>query len=312
MMKKILLMLSLLVIGLFLFGCASVEEKTAQGDLTKEELAQVEPKSATIAGQAVSFAGCVDPDSTSTFDKNSLTVKSTTTYASGSFEDKCYTWYARTPQEKTRLIEGTCKDGKFLYWYATCGDYFGKGAKCKEGKCIMQTCGKLTPDPYCVGINLITKTKDTCTGKVTFYFSTGTNSKCVPKDNNTGSSSSSSSGGGVGSLILGQKCENTQLVINEVTNYDCSQEQGWLNKKTCAKFTGEEVSFGAELLEFGNSICKEPCTPGQTITACDDDEYYQLVCNGNGLGWEGSEEQPLSCPEGQACTPTETGKVICK
>ena len=134
-------MFSLLVIGLFLLGCESpsAEDKLAAGDLTSTEKAQLpsdmKEEGTALAGKAVDFSSCTDPDSTSTYDKNSLLTKSTTTYAGGSKEDKCYTWYKGTPQEKTRLIEGTCKNKKFLYWYATCSDYLGKDYKCVEGKC---------------------------------------------------------------------------------------------------------------------------------------------------------------------------------
>lgn len=305
-MKKTLILLSLLVLTLFVVSCTSVEEKQAAGDLTATEKAEVEPKTGALAGKAIDFGGCTDPDSTATFDKNSLTIKSKTTYASNSFEDKCYTWYKETPKEKTKLIEGTCKNKKFLYWYATCEDYLGKFAKCAEGKCVQPVmCGNITPVIYCVGTNLITKTKDTCTGKVTLSYSSNT-PQCNPNYENT----ISGWGGGL-SLVLGQKCENNLLVINDATKIDCSQEQGWLNKKTCAVFTGEEVGFGTELLEFGNSICKEPCTPGQTITTCEDNEYYQLVCNENGLGWTG-EDEVGSCPNGLSCILNEKSSGICK
>ncbi len=142
-MKKLLILFSLLVMGAFLMGCApqSAEDKLVAGDITSTEKAQLpsdmKEEGIALAGKAVDFSGCTDPDSTSIFDKNSLLTKSTTTYAGGSKEDKCYTWNKGTPQEKTRLIEGTCKNKKFRYWYATCSDYLGKDFKCEEGKCIL-------------------------------------------------------------------------------------------------------------------------------------------------------------------------------
>lgn len=139
-MKKIWLLLGLLVMVLFVVSCAPVNDKEATGDLTAAEKAQLpvdlKQGETALAGKAIDTGNCIDPDSTSTFDKNSLLTKSKTAYASGSFEDKCYTWNKGTPTEKTRLIEGTCKNSKFIYWYAPCGDYLGKGAECVEGKCL--------------------------------------------------------------------------------------------------------------------------------------------------------------------------------
>jgi hypothetical protein len=161
--------------GVFLLGCTpqSTEDKLAQGDLTPAEKAQLPPElkegETALAGKAVNFGNCVDADSTAIFDKNSLTTKSTTTYAGGSKEDKCYTWNKGTPQEKTRLIEGTCKNKKFLYWYATCSDYLGKDFKCVEGKCE-----KNLPDKYIIAVH-----SDSPFGKVAEAFAVGKKAELV-------------------------------------------------------------------------------------------------------------------------------------
>ena len=143
-MKKMMI-LCLLVIGLFLVGCAEemsddIEELTAEELAELPEDLQPQEESSALAGQAVNWGSCEDPDAISTFDKTQLLTKSTTTYASGSKIDRCYTWYAGTPKEKTRLIEGACKNGKFIYYYYTCSDmkYANPGSdyQCVEGACV--------------------------------------------------------------------------------------------------------------------------------------------------------------------------------
>ncbi|MEK6938494.1 MAG: hypothetical protein AABX04_05595, partial [Nanoarchaeota archaeon] len=125
---------------LLLTGCATVPEKDV-GDLTPAEQAEIakETDTTSLAGKAVNFRNCVDPDSSSTYDKNSLLTKSTTTYSSGSVTDRCNTFNKGTKSEKTRLIEGTCKSGKLLYWYADCDVSWGKDYGCVDGKCVKAT-----------------------------------------------------------------------------------------------------------------------------------------------------------------------------
>ena len=148
-MKKIILLLSLLVIGMFLVGCTqepavdpqSVEDVT-EADLAElpEDLQPLEVEEPALAGQASRWYDCQDSDSTSTYDKNSLLTKSTTTFTGGSKTDRCYTWYEGTPQEKTRLIEGICRitrsGSKFSYWYADCSQKLGDGFECVDGACV--------------------------------------------------------------------------------------------------------------------------------------------------------------------------------
>jgi len=131
-MKKIITLILLLVS--FLLGCVSSAPETE--GLSEEELAalpsDLQPqKSGALAGQAI-YERCVDPDAVSTFDQNQLLVRSTTTFEGGSRTDRCYTWYMGTPRERTRLIEGTCRAGRFLYWYADCS----AGSRCQEGACV--------------------------------------------------------------------------------------------------------------------------------------------------------------------------------
>jgi len=160
-MKKLLLMISLIVFGLLIVSCAPAETKSGavsseeklEGDLTPAEIAQLppdaKPQKMALSGQATAkWENCVDTDNTASKwnDKEQLLTKSSTTYEGGSNEDKCYTWYKGTPKEKTRLIEGVCKQvpkssaqdsiSKFNYWYADCDVAFGKGAKCVDGACV--------------------------------------------------------------------------------------------------------------------------------------------------------------------------------
>ena len=146
-MKKLILLLSLLVV-MFLVGCTqeSIDPQSVE-DVTEEDLAELpedlQPQiteESALAGQAVNWGDCEDSDSATIYDKNSLLTKSTTTYGSGSKEDKCYTWYEGTSNEKTRLIEGICRQtrsgSKFSYWYADCNQKFGDGFECVDGACI--------------------------------------------------------------------------------------------------------------------------------------------------------------------------------
>ncbi len=295
-MKRLLILLGLLVIALFVVSCTPAKDKESVGDLTPADLAEVEPKASGIAGKAIDFSQCADPDSTSLFDKNSSLTKSVTTYAGGSKEDKCYTWYKGTPNEKTRLIEGTCKNGKFQYWYADCDALFGKGTKCVEGVCVSSICGTNKVDPYCKDTLKITKSINTCTGEATISFN-NCDKECNP------SSGQGGCGGGGLTIVLGQGCESNFLKINSDKMYDCSQKKGYLNPMTCASFS-PQYDFEEELLEFGKFRCLESCVPGQTITTCEDDEYYQKVCNDTGFGWTTLEEQPINCPNGQTCKYT--------
>ncbi len=137
------------VLFFFVTACQpSAEEKNRLGGLTAEELKQL-PKdlkpdelrtsdSKTLVGQAVKWTECKDPDATSSFDKNQLLTKSTTYFSGGSKTDTCYTWYKGTPQEKTRLIEGICREtgssSRFNYWYADCNT-LGSDYLCQDGAC---------------------------------------------------------------------------------------------------------------------------------------------------------------------------------
>lgn len=136
-MKKIIL-LSLMLFTLFLlWGCAPAGEPAPVEDLSAEDLAALPTdlrspaESRALAGQAI-YGNCLDPDASNTFDRTQVTTRSTTTFEGGSRTDRCYTWYAGTPQEKTRLIEGVCRKGKFQHWYADCSS----GTRCQDGACV--------------------------------------------------------------------------------------------------------------------------------------------------------------------------------
>ena len=74
-------MLSLLVVAMSLIGCApqSPEDKLNVEDLTSAEKAELHSDlkegGTALAGKAVDFSGCIDTDSTGTYDKNSLLTK---------------------------------------------------------------------------------------------------------------------------------------------------------------------------------------------------------------------------------------------
>ena len=130
---------------LFLFSACARTDVIAPG-LTSSEVSEAIPAvhSQSPSGFATKFSNCKDPDNqkgvSSPLNEHQLTNVGTTTYAGGSFTDKCYTWDSGTPQEKTRLIEGICQkqgnSAKFLYWYADCDVSFGKGFSCEKGKCV--------------------------------------------------------------------------------------------------------------------------------------------------------------------------------
>lgn len=137
--KELAVALSLLALFL-VWGCAPVEIPAEE--LSAEDLAalpaDLQPATErNLIGQAT-YDSCLDPDSSSTFDIAQLKVRSTTTFENGFRTDRCYTWYAGTPKEKTRLIEGICREGRFQYWYADCSS----GSRCKEGACV-------SPEPRC-------------------------------------------------------------------------------------------------------------------------------------------------------------------
>ena len=140
------------VLALFLLvGCVQEPLIDSQSieDVTEEDLEQLpsdlqpqEVEKTALTGQANKWYDCQDPDSISTFDKNSLLTKSITTYNGGSKTDRCYTWYKGTLKEKTRLIEGICRQTnagpKFNYWYADCNQKFGEDYKCVEDACVKE------------------------------------------------------------------------------------------------------------------------------------------------------------------------------
>ncbi|MBI2668757.1 hypothetical protein HYX14_02860 [Candidatus Woesearchaeota archaeon] len=311
-LKQFILPLVLLSILILLVSCAPKTEYT--GDVTPEEAAAVSTEEGkTLAGQAVkvNFENCADPDATSQFDQNQLLTKSVTTFGSGSREDKCYTWNKGTPSEKTRLIEGTCKQeggkSKFIYWYADCDVTFGKGTKCVDGACV-PSCDPIQLSPYCTfdTLNnvdtLVDVSKNPCTGLVNVVQTSCpggcTNGDCIQ-------GGSSGGGGGYG-FISGDSCEADILVINKDKKYDCSKEAGWIFKaKTCAPPIEEYSS----LVKY---VCAEACTPGQTAISCDEDgDFHEQTCNQNGFGWSLAKKK--GCPEGQTCKVDPVKKSgICK
>ncbi len=152
-MKKLIL-ICLLIIGMLLVGCTTenVVDDEMQ-DITEDDLAALPEDVAVdndgaLVGNA-KWYNCEDNDSTTTYSKDSLATVGTTTYDGGSYTDRCYTWYAGTPNAKTRLLEGTCYNGKFRYWYADCSR-LGEGYECvndnpnggwgnqgQEGHCVL-------------------------------------------------------------------------------------------------------------------------------------------------------------------------------
>lgn len=137
--KELAAALSLLALFL-VWGCAPVEVPAEE--LSAEDLAalpaDLQPATErNLIGQAT-YESCLDSDSSNPFDRAQLKVRSTTTFEGGSRTDRCYTWYAGTPKEKTRLIEGICREGRFQYWYADCSS----DSRCKEGACV-------SPEPRC-------------------------------------------------------------------------------------------------------------------------------------------------------------------
>ncbi len=141
-MKKSLLFFVVVAV-LFIISCAP-STPSSEG-LSEEELAALPsdlqpPQSGALAGQAI-YERCADPDAASTFSKEQLQIRSTTTFEGGSRIDRCYTWYAGTPREKTRLIEGTCRAGRFQYWYADCSS----GSRCQDGACVALPTSAATP-----------------------------------------------------------------------------------------------------------------------------------------------------------------------
>lgn len=127
------------------WGCGGEDDEIA-GDNAVLEVEEEDPasvKSSTTATASSNVQGCQDSDSTSTFDMNQLFTKSSTTYTTKNttktVEDRCHTY----PNGKTYLLEGICKDGKYMWWQKNCGEL---EKQLKDGKyeCIDGTCVNTT------------------------------------------------------------------------------------------------------------------------------------------------------------------------
>ncbi len=153
-----------------MIGCGTEEvvdeesEELSDADLAELPAeAQGEDNSA-LAGQA-NYFGCEDPDA----GPNQYFDVGTTTYNSGSFTDRCYTWYKNTPKEKARIIEGSCYKGKLRYRYVTCSrlnykspgaDYQcvnenpagGWGGQGQEGHCVDMNVEEAITELMCDGV----------------------------------------------------------------------------------------------------------------------------------------------------------------
>ncbi|MBT5021756.1 hypothetical protein HOK51_08430 [Candidatus Woesearchaeota archaeon] len=154
MKNKILKIILLTFCLMFIVGCMPTPIDKMQfeknivdhGDLSSEEYLQLPASLQELRQPAppsfLKWYGCEDSDSDNVFDKNSLLTQSTTTYSGGEFTDKCYTWNEGKANEKTRLIEGQCKNtrsgNKFSYWYADCDQKFGGDYSCVEGACVQE------------------------------------------------------------------------------------------------------------------------------------------------------------------------------
>jgi hypothetical protein len=244
MMKKLIL-LCLLIIGMLLVGCTTenIAEDEMQ-DITEEDLAEL-PEEAEIGEEDGALVGnakwfnCEDGDSTTTYDKNSLATIGTTTYDGGSFTDRCYTWYKGTPNEKTRLIEGMCYNGKFRYWYNYCSklgaDYEcvnenpngGWGNQGQEGHCVLAT-----TEPECVNASDCESTTENYCNDDFEYCQSVTLYDCV-----NGECSSYGGGGSCSDCPNGGICSGTSC--KDVVQLDCN-ENTVVKEKEYFTFNGED------------------------------------------------------------------------
>ena len=96
-MKKLILLLSLLVV-MFLVGCTqeSIDPQSVE-DVTEEDLAELpedlQPQiteESALAGQAVNWGDCEDSDSATIYDKSSLLTKSSNSEAIDSRPSEIY------------------------------------------------------------------------------------------------------------------------------------------------------------------------------------------------------------------------------
>ncbi len=127
-MKKLLILLSLLVIALFVVSCAP-KEGAEGGEEVSEESA--------LAGQAYTSRACTDSDATTTYDTNQLLTKSSITW-----KKKPYTDYCNPKATPDYIYEYVCKKGKITTWGFNCKT-LGENYECKDGACV-KTC---TPAP---------------------------------------------------------------------------------------------------------------------------------------------------------------------
>jgi len=137
-MKKSILLGLFFVFLLLIVACVPQEPVEYSGDVidaeAKEATASQNTALQSISGNAVKWMECKDFDALQQFDKVQLLTPSKTQYSDGEFADKCYTWYKGSAKEKTRLIEGVCKEtekgSRFNYWYADCDKMIGKEFSC--------------------------------------------------------------------------------------------------------------------------------------------------------------------------------------
>jgi len=238
-MKKEILLVVMLILFILVSGCNKEPPQNA-GDLTAGELAEVNfpTEEKALAGEAVKWTNCIDSDSKITYDKNSLSVVGTTSYAGGKFTDQCYTWYKGTAKEKTRLIEGTCSNGKFIYWYADC-NVLGAGYKCNNeissgGMGGQGQKGSCTPSKTCVDEdNGDIYTQAAISGYALNGDSVIDYDKCASYDTK---------------ILLEQSCEAGQPYV-KTQEVNC--EFGCLNGK-CLK-QGEQLPECSELIPNHNS-----------------------------------------------------------
>lgn len=303
-MRKILVLLSLIIIALFVVSCVPKE-----GD-EENDVKEIEVEDSALAGQAISGT-CNDPDGVSTYDIAQVFKKSNTTKGTGKWVDQC-----QTVNGKVILKEGICTNGKLASWQyscsklnklpgdkyecvddacvnkgtictpkcegKTCGDNSCNGVcgecgddeKCENSQCVMlnPTCtpGSTVPENWdCVkkygSYNVYTKEMQYA--NCTKYYSN--NDEDQKWCGSTADSCAEDKGCCVGTVS--SYCEGN-VFVNQTENL-CTGVPV-LKKKDCLLVNGSVNKnpqvCGTKISALGKQAtsCYESCTPGEVITSC--------------------------------------------